>query len=448
MGVCYSFNIREVDWCYDDGYTFQKSRQTCGYPKAFNANKLSDLESMSIECFVSEAMDVSDDKTYFEWKVNHHWMQRWKNAEYKQWFRSPMFNAIGVKWRLEIAPNGWSTNGRASLDIRCVSIESNEKEITFSHFIDIESMNHCQTNFNGNKIKKGEYVAFDSPFNWNDIQNQPEITIRIKIWKTGSVEEKEAQLLLNIYSNKMKKLHKEYSDQISSLERANKALTMSDLEKEQRKEIEHLRQSVAMREIKTFGVVEEVVIDKEIIEKQKSLDGQMRLDEERLNEWKLDSQKIENELKSEEKEKEFDDANETSQHLLNRFVECKTLCDKQQMRMESVVAYCTELNKIKKVLKNERKQCTEMVHKMDKDCQDLNAKHKTLQAKRSKLQIQWRVALEAMNKCIDEENKTNDAKCCAQNQYNLSDLEAQQWNVSRTKCIQLIKKYRLFDAQN
>eukprot|EP01083_Nonionella_stella_P068823 183036_1 len=122
MGVCYSFNIREVDWCYDDGYTFQKSRQTCGYPKAFNANKLSDLESMSIECFVSEAMDVSDDKTYFEWKVNHHWMRRWKNAQYKHAFWSPSFNAIGAEWSLRIYPNGWSTDGEAELDIVCQSI--------------------------------------------------------------------------------------------------------------------------------------------------------------------------------------------------------------------------------------------------------------------------------------------------------------------------------------
>eukprot|EP01083_Nonionella_stella_P285214 970839_1 len=108
-----------------------------------------------------------------------------------------------------------------------------------------------------------------------------------------------------------------------------------------------------MREIKTFDVAEDyyvLVIDQDIV-------NQMCVDEERLNEWKLDSQKIENELKSEEKEKEFENANETSQHLLNRFIEYKTLCDKQRMRMESVVAYCTELNEIKKILKKERKRC-------------------------------------------------------------------------------------------
>eukprot|EP01083_Nonionella_stella_P114489 338584_1 len=200
MGVCYSFNIREVDWCYDDGYTFQKSRQTCGYPKAFNANKLSDLESMSIECFVSEAMDVSDDKTYFEWKVNHHWMQRWKNAQYKHSFSSPMFNAIGAEWQLRIYPNGWSTDGEAELDIVCQSIESDEKEIMFSHFIAIESTNFCETHFDGNTIEKDGCVTCTSPFKWNDIQNQSEMTICVKIWKTGSTEPKEVRLISNIYS--------------------------------------------------------------------------------------------------------------------------------------------------------------------------------------------------------------------------------------------------------
>eukprot|EP01083_Nonionella_stella_P001280 3731_1 len=410
-------------------------------------------------------MDVSDGNTYFEWKVNRHWMQRWKAAEFMQAFWSPTFNAIGAKWKLRIYPNGWSTKGEAWLDIVCESIESDEKEIMFSHFIAIESTNFCETHFDGNTIEKDGCVTCTSPFKWNDIQNQSEMTICVKIWKTGSIEKNEARLVSNICSKeKIMKIRKECSreqraneetigklkTEIASLKHENETLAMRDKEKEQeiiqlRKETEDLQNSVAMREIKTFDVAEEVVIDKDTIEAQTSFDAQMQLDEARLNEWKFDSQKIENELKSEEKEKDFENANETSQHLLNRFVECKTLCDKQQMRMESVVAYCTELNKIKKVLKNERKRCTEMVHKMDKDCQDLNAKHKTLQAKRSKLQIQWRVALEAMNKCIDEENKTNDAKCCAQNQYNLSDLEAQQWNVSRTKCIQLIKKYRLFD---
>eukprot|EP01083_Nonionella_stella_P143474 446061_1 len=77
-GVCFSFNISEMDWCYDLGYTFKNGGPAWGVPKAFKSEKINDLERMTIECFVSEAMDVTDDKTYFEWKVSHHWMQRWE----------------------------------------------------------------------------------------------------------------------------------------------------------------------------------------------------------------------------------------------------------------------------------------------------------------------------------------------------------------------------------
>eukprot|EP01083_Nonionella_stella_P190155 704392_1 len=142
-------------------------------------------------------MDVSDDNTYFEWKVNQHWMQRWENAQYKHDFYSPMFNAIGAEWQLRIYPNGWTTRGDAALYIYCVSIETDEKEmatiIAFSHYIDIESMNYCQIHFDGNTIQEGGLIACTSPFKWNDIQNQSEMTICVKIWKTGSIEENAGQ---------------------------------------------------------------------------------------------------------------------------------------------------------------------------------------------------------------------------------------------------------------
>eukprot|EP01083_Nonionella_stella_P075657 205737_1 len=56
MGVCYSFTIREVDWSNDNGATFKKEGQAWGPPKPFKAEKLGNLERLSIECFVSEAM--------------------------------------------------------------------------------------------------------------------------------------------------------------------------------------------------------------------------------------------------------------------------------------------------------------------------------------------------------------------------------------------------------
>eukprot|EP01083_Nonionella_stella_P160659 525430_1 len=37
MGVCFSFNIREVDWCYDHGATFENDGQEWGRDKTFKA---------------------------------------------------------------------------------------------------------------------------------------------------------------------------------------------------------------------------------------------------------------------------------------------------------------------------------------------------------------------------------------------------------------------------
>eukprot|EP01083_Nonionella_stella_P067898 179886_1 len=47
MGVCYSFNIREVDWCYDHGATFENDGQEWVRNKIFKADILNDLERMS-----------------------------------------------------------------------------------------------------------------------------------------------------------------------------------------------------------------------------------------------------------------------------------------------------------------------------------------------------------------------------------------------------------------
>eukprot|EP01083_Nonionella_stella_P071889 193396_1 len=109
---------------------------------------------------------------------------------------------------------------------------------------------------------------------------------------------------------------------------------------------------------------------------------------------------------------------------------------------------CSKLNVIKKPLKKESVRCNQMVDGKKKERRDLYAKYKTLRIKRMKIHGQWINALQELNKTIDDENTTNDAKCCAESQYKTSKLEAEQWNMLRTKCVQLIKNYRLFDAQN
>eukprot|EP01083_Nonionella_stella_P245260 852702_1 len=79
IGVNYSFNIMELDWCFDCGYTF-KDGETHGFAEAFKVEKLSNVDAMTVKCFVEETMDVSDGNTYFEWKVSNYLMQQWKNA--------------------------------------------------------------------------------------------------------------------------------------------------------------------------------------------------------------------------------------------------------------------------------------------------------------------------------------------------------------------------------
>eukprot|EP01083_Nonionella_stella_P249896 863607_1 len=113
---------------------------------------------MNLKCFVEETMDLSDENIYFEWKVSNYWMQKWKNAKYKTRFLSPTFKSIGGQWFIGICPNGWTTEGTAYLYIWCKSIESEEKEINFCHYVEIKALNHCQICFDGKTVKEGKYV--------------------------------------------------------------------------------------------------------------------------------------------------------------------------------------------------------------------------------------------------------------------------------------------------
>eukprot|EP01083_Nonionella_stella_P153314 492446_1 len=173
----------EVDWVHDSGRTFKNDRQSLGRHKPFKAERINNLYAMNVKCFVEETMDVSDANTYFEWKVNNYLMQKWKNAKYGKRFISPAFNAIGGEWRIGIYPNGWTKEGTADLYIWCQSIASDETEINICHYIEIKALNHCQICFDGKRVKKGEYVPCNSPFKWNDIKNESQITIGIKIWR-------------------------------------------------------------------------------------------------------------------------------------------------------------------------------------------------------------------------------------------------------------------------
>eukprot|EP01083_Nonionella_stella_P164875 547105_1 len=173
----FSLKIVELEWVWDYADTFKKNGQSSGQRKAFKSKRINNLEEMTVKCFVEETMDASNANTYFEWKVNNHLMQQWKNAKHKKVFHSPQFNAIGAEWYVGIYPNGWQTEGTAHLYICCHSTESDEDEIYLCHYISIESLNHYQIKFDGDAVKKGAIRTCDSPFKWNDIQNESEMTI-------------------------------------------------------------------------------------------------------------------------------------------------------------------------------------------------------------------------------------------------------------------------------
>eukprot|EP01083_Nonionella_stella_P249902 863614_1 len=207
IGVNFSFSIPELDWAWDTMYTFNDDDPSWGAFDPFRVDEVNDLDVMTINCLVEETMDVSDENTHFEWKVTKYLMKRWKIAKYKKEFWSPYFNSIGANWYMGIAPNGLTTEGAAYLYIWCNSINSDEQQIEFCHYIAIESLNHHQTCFESNKIEKDGQIKCNSPFKFHDIQNQSEITIRIKIWRPGSFNQNPARLLSNIYLEKMDKLN-------------------------------------------------------------------------------------------------------------------------------------------------------------------------------------------------------------------------------------------------
>eukprot|EP01083_Nonionella_stella_P054259 143294_1 len=220
IGVNFSFNVVEVDWIDDrHGYTFKRDGHKLG-DNAFAIEQLMNVDSLTIKCFVEETMDVSEDNTYFEWKITNYWLKKWKNAKYEQVFLSPVFNAMGQEWRMAIWPNGETIEGTADLYIVCDSVESDDEiELNVCHYIGIDAVNHCQIHFDGNIVNKDD-DNFDctSPFQLDDIQTESEITICVKIWEKGSIERNEGRLMANIYSAKMRKLHKMNTEALQSME--------------------------------------------------------------------------------------------------------------------------------------------------------------------------------------------------------------------------------------
>eukprot|EP01083_Nonionella_stella_P194596 717651_1 len=479
IGVNWSWDVMEVGWSDDHADTFKNDGESAwGKSNAFKREKLNKLNAMTVRCFVEETMAFSDGNTYFEWNVNHNLIKKWKNAEHKAVFYSPTFDGL----YMGVYPNGLYTKGTAYLAIYSKPTGKDNRKICYCIEIDHddEALNHCQIQFDGKPINNAS-ITCKSPFKFKDLKNTSEITICVKIWDAASMILRDLKVktkqdravrelrvrmhvkkqLLKTCSAKIVKLQNESSETIENLKRQNTALKreIMDLQneaqhfktentklKQEKGTIKAKLDECAMTDIKPFDAAQEVVIEKDTIEKQKELDSKLSMDEHRLHEWALDSIKIQNELKNETKEQE--NVNETMTELLNRYIECKELCDEQQTRMENVITHWANLNKMKKALKTECVQSDEKTNKMDKEHQDLRAKHETLKTERIKIQTQWMNALKDMNRTIQEENETNALKSHALHQFNVSSLEATQWEALRNKCAELMRKYQQFDSEN
>eukprot|EP01083_Nonionella_stella_P019801 54943_1 len=203
IGVNYSLNIAEVDWCNDSAETFIKDGDTWGKNEAFLSKKLDNLPVLTIQCVVEETMDVTNGNEYFEWTVGSYSLQKWKNAKHKGKLYSPSFKSIGGEWHLRIIPNGWSTEGIAELDIQCKGVESDEKDTinNVCHYADIMALNYCQMYLDGTNTDKGDWFEFKSPFRLADLDRVSEITICIKLWKKECVDKNEAQTIANLYES-------------------------------------------------------------------------------------------------------------------------------------------------------------------------------------------------------------------------------------------------------
>eukprot|EP01083_Nonionella_stella_P307117 1078325_1 len=84
-----------------------------------------------------------------EWKINGDSLHRFKNAKFEDLFLSPRFNAIGCRWYFRIYPNGYITEGISYFFLNCTSIESKEKELNVSYYIDSASVGYSQINIDG-----------------------------------------------------------------------------------------------------------------------------------------------------------------------------------------------------------------------------------------------------------------------------------------------------------
>eukprot|EP01083_Nonionella_stella_P304378 1057405_1 len=211
IGVNYSLHIAEVNWSHHGAHTFIKAGETRGPSNAFKSETLNDLSTITIQCVVQETMNVTRDNPNFEWKINKHLMQKWQHAQHKEVFTSPSFNTMGGEWCLRVYPNGTTTKGTAELEIVCKSTDTDEKEMDVCEYVDMIDLDYSHLHLDGETMKAGDLFSFRSPFELNNIQEESELTISIKLWKKEWTDRYEARFISDSYAN-TKNLSQEWKE--------------------------------------------------------------------------------------------------------------------------------------------------------------------------------------------------------------------------------------------
>eukprot|EP01083_Nonionella_stella_P249440 862523_1 len=212
IGVNALLKIMELDKSGIGGHTFtEPGRIVCLNTTDALPKQIQSLSTLTIQCIVEKTMDVSTSDTLFEWKITKHFLQKWKNAKKGECFYSPIFNAIGHEWELWIYPNGKDAEGTAHLKIICNDLKKGDC-VSVCYYTDTIGLDSdvCQIGLE-KTIKKTEdenvtWIVCGPPFNFNDIQNQSEINIAIRLRRTELMNKDQLRSIANLYSNQNKKI--------------------------------------------------------------------------------------------------------------------------------------------------------------------------------------------------------------------------------------------------
>eukprot|EP01084_Bolivina_argentea_P282643 483858_1 len=181
IGINYLVNIKEVNYNCDAASTFKKN-YSAGI-NAFETWKLLKLSTLTITIQLEETMDFWNENNELKWIINNDLLDRFKKCEFDISFSSPVFIAIGTKWRFRIWPNGGiqkKLKGTALIMLYCIGDTYNHP---ICYNIQIEEIMFSEAYEEDGIVLIRQRYTFASPFQHEDIQELLKLTVCFKMWK-------------------------------------------------------------------------------------------------------------------------------------------------------------------------------------------------------------------------------------------------------------------------